>query len=160
MKKKKTEKDKKFVQTAPRNADDYESLCLNNNYEPIVDLKSFKHSWDYHRMVLRYKGVYVGSGDICLKNKKKKYLHTSGTCILEKYRNQGHGIFLYISLIETARKIGAKRIYADATLNKFSTRMWSEKLPKIYKVKVRASKTEKCHTCGGPHRKKSYYIDL
>ena len=105
-------------------------------------------------------GELIGSGRIEKVRKRNKIVNTSSTEILKKYRNKGHGIELYKALIETARKIEAKQIRSDMSLNKFSERMWRDKLSKIYPVKLCRTRKE-CHNCQSTHlRRKYYYINL
>lgn len=104
--------------------------------------------------------VPIGRGyiDKVMIGKKAKIVHTSGTEIFKKYRRKGHGIYLYINMIEKAREIGATEIRSDSYLNRFSRKMWKNKLPKIYPVKVHTMKSP-CRRCG--HVGTEYYsIDL
>ena len=94
------------------------------------------------------------------KNRKRKYVHTTSTRIFDRFRKRGHGIELYRALIETARSIGAKRIYSDHHLNKLSRRMWKTKLARLgYKVKVVPS-TACAKPCRHCRRNERYFIVL
>ena len=106
-------------------------------------------------------GKVIGSGRIeTFRKHNRKIVNTSSTEIFKKYRNKGHGIELYKALIETARKIGAKQIRSDMSLNKFSERRWRDKLSKIYPVKVRRT-IKPCSCCDSTRpRRKYYYINL
>jgi hypothetical protein len=142
-----------------RNPKDYTSIFANENHIPITDSRKIA-KYDYPRMALFYKGVYIGSGELNNLNKKKQHLNTEGVRLEKKYRNKGHGIHLYHHLISTAIRIGAKRIYSSSVLNKFSRRMWAEKLSKFYKMKEQ--KTRKtCRGCGcSEPRVERWYIEL
>ena len=148
---------KKAFQT--RNPKDYHSNFMDRHHIPILSYKQIK-KYGYEEMYLFYKNVLVGHGCIEVLNKSKKYYHTDDVGLERKHRKKGHGIFLYIHLIETARKIGVSRICSSQNLNQFSSRMWREKLPKIYRVKpiYQSGPCKSCGTCG--KRVKYFYIDL
>lgn len=142
-----------------RNPKDYTSSLLTRRHQLITKLSQIK-KYSYDDMYLFYKGVDIGCASLEIDNKKKKYVHSEGVSLDKKYRQKGHGIFLYIHLIDHAIRLGATRIYSSTNLNKFSRRMWKEKLPKLYKVKIQKTKSA-CSHCGSTHeRDLRYYIDL
>jgi GNAT superfamily N-acetyltransferase len=135
---------------------------------PVTQLSQFKR-WSSFVMGFFLNGRPIGSG--CL-GKPGRYLRKKLKVVLQcalqtedvrlekSYRNKGHGIHLYKALIETARSIGAIRIYSSATLNDKSRRMWAEKLPRIYKVNVIHTRRP-CYSCGNrTTRIEGYYIDF
>ena len=142
-----------------RKPEDYTSNFMTREHKPILSFKEIK-KYSYDDMFLFYKGVHVGEGSLEIVSRKKAYLHTDGMRLEKKFRDKGHGIHLYHHLISTAVRIGCKRLYSSETLNKYSRRMWSEKLPKFYKV-VPVMSRAACRDCGskGPHTVK-FYIDL
>jgi GNAT superfamily N-acetyltransferase len=138
----------------------YTSIFATQEHKPIY---SFKDLTLYDNVLgLFLNGKVIGTGRLETRRRNKRYrvISTSSTEIFKKYRNKGHGIRLYIALIEAARRIGARQIRSDMTLNNFSERMWNEKLAKIYPVQVRNTR-QACHCCQNtrPHRK-YYYINL
>ena len=142
-----------------RKPEDYTSNFMTRQHTPITDFTNFK-KWNYEDVFLFYKGVYVGEGGFECVSKKKKWLHTEGVRLDKKFQYKGHGIHLYHHLISTAIRIGCKRLYSSTTLNKYSRRMWSEKLPKFYKV-VQVPTHAACSSCGSKHKRTlKFYIDL
>lgn len=136
----------------------YTSIFATREHAPITKLSQMKR---YDNVLgLLFDGEVIGTGELDRRKNKSKVVSTSGTEIFQKYRNKGHGIHLYIELIETARRIGAKQIRSDVTLNKYSKKMWAEKLPKLYPVRIRNTR-KPCSCCENtrPHRK-YYYINL
>lgn len=150
---------KKKTSNRFRDPNDYTSIYMTHRHEPITDIKQIR-KYSYDDVVLYYKGKPIGEGELSLFNKKKKYLHTEGVSLDKEYRQKGHGVFLYHHLISNAIRIGATRLYSSITLNNFSRRMWSEKLPKYYKVESQRT-TKPCRECGSIHKRVlRYYIDL
>lgn len=140
-------------------ADRYSAILATEEHHPITNIEECR-KFHCNMMGLFLNGVPIGHGYLerVKIGKKDKILHTSATKIFDKYRRKGHGIYLYINLIEKAREIGATEIQSDYSLNRFSRRMWRDKLSKIYKVKVRGMKTP-CRRCG--HVGVNFYsIDL
>ena len=136
----------------------YSSIFAGPEHQAITSLRQMR-GWD-NVLGFFLNGKVIGSGCLLKVNKRSKTVHTSSTLIFNKYRKKGHGIQLYIALIETARKLGAKQIRSDNSLNKFSKRMWSEKLAKIYKVRTRMAR-KPCSCCERTGlRRKYYWIDL
>lgn len=144
-----------------RNIKDYTSILATDSHEPITSIQQLpKSRWSSYRMGLFYKGVNIGGGSLERVERKPKAVGTDGTGIDRKYRNQGHGLMLYISLINKAKEIGATRIYSSTSLNKFSRRMWREKLAKYYKVQP-TYRCKECDWCNSKHRcVNRFYIDL
>ena len=137
----------------------YTSIFATPEHKLITSTRELNR-WD-NLLGFFLNGKVIGSGRIeKFRKRNQKIVNTSSTEIFKKYRNKGHGIELYKALIETARKIGAKQIRSDMSLNKFSERMWRDKLSKIYPVKLCKTRKE-CHNCQSTHlRRKYYYIDL
>jgi hypothetical protein len=136
----------------------YTSIFATPEHLPITKLKQVRR-WGDYVMGFFCNGQVIGHGSL-RRVRRTKILETNGTEIFKKFRNKGHGIQLYIHLIETARKLGAVSIQSDDSLNKFSERMWKEKLSKIYTVKVKNTDKE-CYSCHrGGRRRKFYWIDL
>jgi hypothetical protein len=137
----------------------YSSTFATYEHKPIITLKDLGR-YDNH-LGFFLNGKAIGHGDLNQVSigKKRKILSTSGTEIFKKYRRKGHGIHLYIALIETARLLGATQIRSDTSLNKLSRRMWEEKLSKIYPVKMARTKIP-CRRCGHTPGWKYFYINL
>lgn len=110
-------------------------LANRDSHSPIKTWQQFSkaHRWDTS-LGLFCNGVAVGCARLRMKNARCKFVHTDGTELFRGFRGKGHGIELYTALIETARALGAKRIYSSTNLNRFSTRMWAEKLDRRYTV--------------------------
>jgi hypothetical protein len=138
---------------------EYSSIFATSLHEPINSIDDLK-KYSYDTMGFFLNGKPIGNGCLSLTKKRAKILQTSSTEIFKKHRFKGHGIHLYIALIETARSIGARQIQSDTSLNKYSKRMWSEKLPKIYPVKIRKTLQPCTHCDRGGLRRKYFYIDL
>lgn len=117
-------------------------------------------------MGLFFQGVAIGDGLLerwqgpgrySNRAKDTSILQTESTGLRKGMRRKGHGIALYVCLIETARAIGATRIYSSKNLNRLSRRMWAQKLGRYYNVQVKQRKCE----CGRIDKKKPvYFIDL
>ena len=145
-----------------RLAKDYSSRYYDTHHIPIRTFEqAFNKKYQYNVMALFHKKEYVGEGSFELVSKRLKHIHTDGVALDRKKRKQGHGIHLYFHLIETARKLGAKRIYSSTNLNKNSRPMWDKKLPNFYNVK-RIYQRGPCSGCGCSCKKrvKKFYIDL
>ena len=123
----------------------YTSIFATPEHKPITSTRELTQ---YDNMLGFFlNGEVIGSGRIeKVRKRNPNIVNTTSTEILKKYRNKGHGIELYKALIETARNIGVKQIRSDMSLNKFSERMWRDKLSKIYPVKVRKT-TKPCSCC-------------
>jgi len=103
----------------------------------------------------------LGSGELCLSHRKKKYLHTDATGLNDNQRRKGHGIHLYFALIRAAKFIGARRLYSGRRLNKYSGNMWCNKLRKFFEVvgpKKKKPCSCRCRNCKNQWGR--YYIDL
>ena len=136
----------------------YNSIFATEEHKVITSVRELKKRWDGGKLGFFLNGKVIGYG--YLYKSPNHGVHTSGTQILEKYRKQGHGIELYKALIETARSIGATHIRSDVSLNKFSRRMWRDKLSKLYDVRKRMS-YRPCSHCGrgGPNFR-YFYINF
>lgn len=132
----------------------YSSVFATETHEPITDVNAFKRRWTIFTMGFFLNGKAIGKGD--LEKQGKGVVHTDGVRLFKPFRKKGHGIKLYVHLIETARLIGAKRVYSSTNLNKFSRRMWKEKLLALYDVKT-VLERKPCDTCGSMHKREKYY---
>lgn len=142
-----------------RKPEDYTSNFMTRQHQPITSINQFKR-YNYEDVFLFYKGVHIGEGGFEVISKRKLYLHTEGVRLEKKFRKKGHGIHLYHHLISTAIRLGCKRLYSSTSLNKFSRRMWGEKLSKFYKV-VPVTSRGCCNSCGSKEpRVVKFYIDL
>jgi hypothetical protein len=139
---------------------EYSSIFATSEHKPITSIKDLKSRWNYDTMGFFLNGMAIGHGSLNLISKRRKIFETSSTEIFKKFRNKGHGIHLYIALIETARSLGARQIRSDNTLNKFSRRMWQEKLARIYTVKMKKTRRPCDHCDRAGLRRKYFYIDL
>lgn len=140
----------------------YSSIIATATHLPVRTMADFKKKYDQPTMGFFLHGKDIGYGDLlrCEYVKNRMYLQTDNVRIRSGFRRKGHGINLYIHLIETARKIGAKRIYSSTSLNKFSRKMWGVKLPKIYEVKT-VYTCKPCSFCSVKSRRAlGYYIVL
>ncbi len=132
---------------------------MTREHIPITSYRVIKQ-YSYNDVFLFYKGKFVGEGGFEVVSRKKGWLHTEGVSLQKEHRKKGHGIHIYHHLISTAIRIGCTRLYSSISLNKFSRRMWGEKLSKFYKV-VPVKTKATCNSCGSKHpRILKYYIDL
>lgn len=136
-------------------------FAKEDTHEPITSIRQMrlkKFRWS-HSFGFFCNGVAIGHADLSFRERLgKDSLHTTYVGLDDKYRRKGHGIHLYKALIECAQKLGAKRIYSDSTLNKFSRRMWKIKLPKAgFEVKEISKCKNACKHC---QKNSRFYIDL
>lgn len=97
-------------------------------------IRTFEDCHRWPTLGLFCNDVPVGDGQLRIINSARKYLQTDSVGLLKEFRRKGHGLPLYFALIRTAKKVGAKRLYSSHSLNKYSRKMWGEKLPKFFKV--------------------------
>ena len=141
----------------------YTSIFASHRHTPIHTMKQFKGLRSREAsLTLFCNNTMVGSGGLILQGPTT--LHTEYVGLDKGFRRKGHGIHLYFALIDTAKKIGATRIYSSSNLNKFSRRMWAEKLRGYFEVKEFRSR-KRCRRCGcrcngNKKRPTQYYIDL
>lgn len=149
------------IHSSVRPKDIYEYIfATRQGHEPILTLADLQKQKGWNTsLALYWNGIYIGSADLEKRNWRKKWIHTDGVGLEENYRRKGHGIALYIALIDCATALGAKRLYSSTSLNKFSGRMWGEKLGKAgYDVKMVSRGCRRpCNHC--KHRP-VYYINL
>lgn len=128
----------------------YNHILATPGHLPVTKIAQFG-PWDRFEMGFHMDGKVIGGGELLrvryVPSRKKTCLQTESTAINPGFRRKGHGIHLYIALVETAREVGAERIYSSKNLNRHSRRMWSKKLPKIYNVQEFRSR-RKCSSCG------------
>ena len=145
----------------------YKSILANRGHVRITKVKDLNKScWDGSVMgffLIRYgKPVLIGSGTLCRMNKNS--VHTESMGLDKGWRRKGHGIELYLAIIEEARRIGAKRIYSSKRLNNNSGPMWNQKLREHFDVVgPKKMKRPVCCRCGCRGCRKGwgrYYIDL
>jgi len=133
----------------------YTSILANGYHEKIRSLKELKDA--YHRtMGFFLDGKAIGSGDLNPMPREKGSVHTEAVGLDKPFRKKGHGLPMYLHLIRTAKRIGAKRIYSSYRLNEHSRRMWSEKLAKLFDVKTHYA-AKRCRRCGCNSRKPRRY---
>jgi GNAT superfamily N-acetyltransferase len=140
----------------------YKSVLATQTHFPVKKLAQFKKKYFQPTMGFFLRGVDIGYGDLmlCEYRKNRTYLQTERVRIREPFRRKGHGIHLYHHLIETARKLGAKRIYSSTILNKHSRKMWSVKLTKVYDVKPVYTHKACVYCSVKSHQAIGYYIVL
>src|SRR6266567_2541248 len=140
----------------------YEGLLADDAHKSVKKLDEFRGRYTQMIMGLHLNGKSIGQGSLCRWRgaSTKKYLQTESTQLYKGQRNKGHGIILYIFLIEIARILGAKRIYSSRSLNRHSRRMWAEKLSQIYDVEKKAGFCRQCHRAFKHGKKPTFFIDL
>lgn len=136
---------------------DYSYWLGDEFHGPIRNLRELKKARYYHSLGFFCNDVLIGHGELRFFSLSKKYLHTERMSLHRGFRRKGHGIPLYVTMIDVARRLGAKRIYSSSNLNKFSRRMWKTKLAKLYEVHVVKGCRRACRHCGRGER---YYIEL
>jgi len=103
----------------------------------------------------------LGSGELRLSSRKKKFVHTEAVGLNDDMRRKGHGIHLYFALIRAAKLIGARRVFSSRRLNKYSGNMWCNKLREVFDVVgPKKRKPCPCHCRGCCNGWGRYYIDL
>jgi GNAT superfamily N-acetyltransferase len=127
-------------------------------HEPVARLSQIGR-WGGPTMGFFLGKKVIGTASLYMQNKKKKWVHTDQMEIFDKFRNQGHGIHLYLAIIRIAKKLGAKRIYSSKCLNKFSSRMWQVKLDKLLPV-IHSGPRCKCKCRNCRYKRDWHYIDL
>ena len=136
----------------------YTSLFANEYHEKVRSLSELKR-WSGPTLALFCNGRAIGIGDLRPKDKAKKHVHTEAVALKDEFRRKGHGVHLYFALIRAAKQLGATRIYSSKTLNKFSGRMWQEKLGQFFEVKHSGPRCKcKCRNCR--YKRGWHYIDL
>lgn len=139
----------------------YEGYLADEAHKSVKNLKEFKSRYMRFTMGLHLNGKSIGQGDLMRWRgaTKRDYLQTESTSLYRGRRRKGHGIILYIFLVEMARMLGAKRIYSSRSLNRHSRRMWADKLSRIYNVKEIPGC---CRVCNRPFArgKAVFFIDL
>lgn len=148
------------IHSSARPNDGYEYIFATRYHNPIRTLKELRACGYFSATLgLFWNGVFIGSGELDKKNWRKKWIHTDSVGLENKYRRKGHGLALYIALIDCATALGAKRLYSSQSLNRYSERMWREKLGKAgYAIKTVGRNCH--HPCQHCRRKPVYYIDL
>lgn len=139
----------------------YSSIIATEGHTPLSSISQFGRYASY-QMGLTLRNTEIGSGFLQrwrgANRRHKFYLQTESTGLNRGFRKKGHGIILYICLIESARALGARRIYSSKTLNRYSRRMWEEKLGRFYKV---GTYQIRCGECGCKrHKEPRFFIDL
>lgn len=141
----------------------YKSVLATQGHKTVTKMKQFTSSWEGFEMGFYLGENVIGGGELSrtrYHGVKSRDLQTESVALNKPFRKKGHGIHLYHHLIAQAKACGARRIYSSRSLNKFSERMWSEKLKKFYDVKeVRTRKPCSECKCTNP-RVIGYYIQL
>ena len=141
----------------------YKSRLATAGHKPVTKMSQFGGRWDGFEMGFYLRNEVIGGGELTrvrYHGVTSKDLQTESVALNKKFRKKGHGIHLYIHLIAQAQNCGARRIYSSRSLNKFSKRMWSEKLAKIFNVKEAATR-KPCSECNSVSRRViGYYIQL
>lgn len=141
----------------------YKSRLATAGHKPVTKMSQFAGKWSAFEMGFYLQDEVIGGGELSrvrYHGVKSKDLQTESVALNKKFRKKGHGIHLYIHLIAQAQNCGARRLYSSRNLNKFSTRMWSEKLAKIFNVKEVTTR-KPCSECSCTNRRViGYYIQL
>jgi len=140
----------------------YEGFLADDAHRSVKNLDEIRGRYTQIIMGLHLNGKSIGQGSLCRWRgaSTKEYLQTESTQLYKGQRNKGHGIILYIFLIEIARILGAKRIYSSRGLNRHSRRMWAEKLSQIYTVQKRPGFCNRCYRPFKRGKKPTFFIDL
>lgn len=140
----------------------YEGFLADEAHKSVKSLKEFKGRYTQFTLGLHLNGKSIGTGGLMRwrATSTSENLQTESTLLYRGNRNKGHGIILYIFLVETARILGAKRIYSSRSLNRHSRHMWAEKLAKIYDVKKIPGFCRTCHRRFNHGKKPTFFIDL
>jgi hypothetical protein len=149
------------VVSSARPNDSYSYIyATTDEHAQITSLQQLRRvgTWQVY-MGFFLNGVAIGHSRLEKVNWRKKHLHTTNMELGIKWRNKGHGIALYTAIIQLAKSLGVKRLYSDRRLNKFSSRMWKEKL-KRYGYDVKISGGECSRPCAHCRKHARYYIDL
>lgn len=140
----------------------YSSLLATEEHAIVTDMTPLRKKYADAVMGFMFNGVVIGRGRLQRPDYVKQWqgnLQTESVRLFKTFRRKGHGINLYKHLIETARSLGAKRIYSSDNLNKFSTNMWKNKLSKIYEVHPVLRR--KCGACSCKQTHEiGYFIEL
>jgi GNAT superfamily N-acetyltransferase len=131
----------------------YTSRLADFGHKPIRTWQDFLRRTDSAVLGLYLNGQVVGTGELLRASNSRRFVHTDGMCLRQRYRRKGHGIHLYLAIIAAARRIGARRIYSSYSLNNLSRRMWERKLRSYFNVKRQGG----CKSCSRGTR---FYIDL
>lgn len=136
----------------------YTYVFATLRHQPVRTLTALKKTGRWNAKLGFYcNGQVIGEAHLLpLKNGD---VHTEGVGLDDGFRNKGHGLPLYQTLIRLAKRLGARRIYSSHRLNRKSRRMWSEKLAAIYHVEA-AKTNRRCRRCGCKCAKIRYFIRL
>src|SRR5437879_1407904 len=82
----------------------YEGFLADEAHLSVKNLKEFRGRYDYKVMGLHLNGKSIGQGALCRwrGSSTSQYLQTENTQLYKGQRNKGHGVILYMLLIETA----------------------------------------------------------
>lgn len=133
----------------------YSFLYQGRTPKSLGELNHRKRWRRYGDLYLYCNGEYLGKGELTRVGNKN--LSTGSVGLEKKHQRKGHGIKLYLAFIQAARRIGAKKLYSDFSLNKFSKRMWDEKLATRFVVKKTVNCKKACRHCQARVRR---YITL
>lgn len=147
--------DPRDIESANAKKRSYRTILATSSHAPIETLAQLRREYEVC-MGLFSNGIYVGKGSLCKERKNSKWLHTEYVYLGDKFRRKGHGLPLYLGLIRHARRLGATRLYSASGLNKYSKRMWEEKLAKLFDVRSNGC----AHPCKHCKKRKKFYINL
>lgn len=135
----------------PRLPREYSVRFADEGHQPLDTWERYCARVGYATLGLYLSGVLVGTGEIEGRGRIHRRVNTHSMSLRPQFRKQGHGIWLYLAVIQAAKKLGVEIISSSWCLNQFSRRMWSVKLAKFYKI----HRVGGCYNCG---RKGRYYI--
>lgn len=125
-------------------------FATGNGHDTIDSIEKLRENRYDNNLGLFYRGILVGTAEFRVVS--KKYLHTERVFLKRGFRRKGHGLQLYLAIIECARKLGCARLYSSMNLNKRSKRMWDYKLQDRTGIEV--------HFCRHCQFNDQYFIDL
>ena len=140
----------------------YVAILADEDHLPITNFNQLR-SWrtDMGFFIRQPDGTLkkCGYGRLEVENRREKWAHTESMGLRRGMRRKGHGIHLYLAIIRIAKEIGVTRLYSSKSLNRYSGRMWADKLSKFFTVIHMKSR----HNCNCRYCRKTWkqhYIDL
>jgi GNAT superfamily N-acetyltransferase len=116
--------------TIPKLPPGYSVRFADSGHNPIHNWEEFRGCCGEAILGLFFGKDLVGTGELRYMTARhgRRNVHTDRMEVRKKWRRRGHGLPLYIALIQTAKRLGADTIFSSRWLNKFSRKMWSVKL--------------------------------